>query len=38
MSMRMKDSESLESYSLRYLEIYNEVDGGTKEMAIKTFK
>ena len=38
MSMRMKDSESLKSYSSRYLEIYNEVEGGTEEMAIKTFK
>ena len=38
MSMRMKDSESLKSYSLRYWEVYNEVDGGTEEMAIKTFK
>uniref|UniRef100_A0A2N9HA42 Integrase catalytic domain-containing protein n=1 Tax=Fagus sylvatica TaxID=28930 RepID=A0A2N9HA42_FAGSY len=38
MSMRMKDSESLKSYSLRYWEVYNEVDGGTKDMAIKTFK
>ena len=38
MSMRMKDSESLKSYSSRYLEICNEVDGGTEEMAIKTFK
>jgi hypothetical protein len=36
--MRMKDSESLKSYSSRYWEVYNEVDGGTKEMAIKTFK
>ena len=38
MSMRMKDSESLKSYSSRYWEVYNEVDGGTEEMAIKTFK
>ena len=38
MSMRMKDSESLKSYSLRYWEVYNEVDSGTEEMAIKTFK
>ena len=35
--MRMKDSESLKSYSSRYWEVYNEVDGCTK-IAIKTFK
>jgi hypothetical protein len=38
MSMRMKDSKSLKSYSARYWEVYNEVDGGTEDMAIKTFK
>ena len=38
MSMRMKDLESLKSYSSRYLEIYNKVEGGTEKMAIKTFK
>ena len=38
MSMRMKDSESLKSYSSRYLEVYNEVDGCTEEIVIKTFK
>jgi hypothetical protein len=36
--MRMKDLESLKSYFSRYWEVYNEVDGGTEEMAIKTFK
>ena len=34
----MKDSESLKSYSLRYWEVYNEVDGCTEEIAIKIFK
>ena len=38
LSMRMKDLESLKSYSSRYLEIYNKVEGGTEKMAIKTFK
>ncbi len=38
MSMIMKDSKSLKSYSARYWEVYNEVDGGTEDMAIKTFK
>ena len=38
MSMRMKDSESLKNYSLRYWEVYNEVDGGTEDMAITAFK
>uniref|UniRef100_A0A2N9IX95 Uncharacterized protein n=1 Tax=Fagus sylvatica TaxID=28930 RepID=A0A2N9IX95_FAGSY len=37
-SMRMKDSESLKNYSARYWEVYNEVDGGTEDMAMKTFK
>ena len=36
--MRMKDSESLKSYSSRYWKMYNEVDSYTKEIAIKTFK
>jgi hypothetical protein len=38
MSMRMKDSESLKNYSSRYWEVYNEVDGGTEDMAITAFK
>ena len=38
LSIRMKDSESLKSYSLRYWEVYNEVDGYTEEIVIKTFK
>ena len=38
LSMRMKDLESLKSYSSRYWEVYNEVDGCTEEIAIKTFK
>uniref|UniRef100_A0A2N9IV34 Uncharacterized protein n=1 Tax=Fagus sylvatica TaxID=28930 RepID=A0A2N9IV34_FAGSY len=38
MSMRMKDSESLKNYSARYWEVYNEVDSGTEDMAMKTFK
>ena len=38
LSMRMKDSESLKSYSSRYWEVYNEVDSCTEEIAIKTFK
>jgi hypothetical protein len=38
MSMRMKDSESLKNYSARYWEVYNEVDGDTEDMAMKTFK
>jgi hypothetical protein len=37
MSMKMKDSESLKNYSARYWEVYNEVDGGTEDMAMKTF-
>ena len=38
LSMRMKDSESLKSYSSRYWEVYNEMDDYTEEIAIKTFK
>ncbi len=38
MSMRTKDSESLKSYSSRYWKVYNEVDGGTEDMAITAFK
>ena len=38
LSMRMKDSESLKSYSSRYWEVYNKVDGCTEEIPIKTFK
>ena len=38
MSMRMKDLESLKNYSSRYWEVYNEVDGGTEDMAITAFK
>ena len=38
LSMRMKDSESLKSYISRYWEVYNEVDGCTEKIAIKTFK
>jgi hypothetical protein len=38
MSMRMKDSELLKSYSSRYWEVYNEVDSSTEDMAIIAFK
>ena len=38
LSMSMKNSESLKNYSSRYWEVYNEVDGCTEEIAIKTFK
>ncbi len=34
----MNDSESLKNYSSRYWEVYNEVDGCTEEIAVKTFK
>jgi hypothetical protein len=38
LSMIMKDSESLKSYSSRYWEVYNEMDGCMEEIAVKTFK
>jgi hypothetical protein len=37
MSMRMKDSELLKSYSSRYWEVYNEVNSSTEDMAITAF-
>jgi hypothetical protein len=38
LSMSMKDSESLKNYSSKYWELYNEVDGCSKEIVVKTFK
>ena len=38
LSMSMKDSESLKSYSSKYWEVYNDVLGCTEEIAVKTFK
>jgi hypothetical protein len=38
LSMSMKDSESLKSYSSRYWEIYNKMDRCTEEIVVKTFK
>ena len=38
LSMSMKDSKSLKNYNPRFWELYNEVDGCSEEIAVKTFK
>ena len=38
LSMSMRESESLKNYSSKYWELYNEVDGYSEELAVKTFK
>jgi hypothetical protein len=38
LSMSMKDSKSLNNYSSRYWELYNEVEGCSEEIAVKKFK
>ena len=36
--MSRKEGETLENYSNRYWEIYNEIDGDFEDVAIRTFK
>ena len=38
LSMSMKDSKSLNNYSSRYWELYNEVEECSEEIAVKNFK
>ena len=38
LSMSRKEGETLENYSNRYWEIYNEIDGDFKDVAVRTFK
>ena len=38
LSISMKDFESLKNYTPRFWELYNEVDGCSEEIAVKTFK
>ena len=38
LSMSMKEGESAKTYSERYWEMFNEIDGDSDEVAIKTFK
>ena len=37
-SMSMKEGETLKTYSDRYWETYNEVDGNFEDVAVRTFK
>ena len=38
MSMVMRDGETLKTYSNRYWETFNEIDGDFEDVAIRTFK
>ena len=38
LSMSMRKGETLKTYSNRYWEIFNEIDGDFDDMAIRTFK
>ena len=38
LSMAMREGETLKMYLDRYWEIFNEIDGGFDDMAIRTFK
>ena len=38
LSMSMREGESVKTYSERYWEMFNEIDGDFDEVAIKTFK
>ncbi|XP_050259026.1 uncharacterized protein LOC126704024 [Quercus robur] len=38
LSMAMREGETLKTYSNRYWEMFNEIDGDFKDMAIRTFK
>ena len=38
LSMSMREGESIKTYSERYWEMFNEIDGDFDEVAIKTFK
>ena len=36
--MSMRERESVNAYAERYWEMFNEIDGGFDEVAIRTFK
>ena len=36
--MAMREGESLKTYSDRYWETYNEIDGNFEDVAVRTFK
>ena len=38
MSMAMKEGKTLRTYSDRYWETYNEIDGNFEDAAVRTFK
>ncbi|XP_075663190.1 uncharacterized protein LOC142632722 [Castanea sativa] len=38
LSMAMREGETLKTYSDRYLETYNEIDGDVEDVAVRTFK
>ena len=38
LSMAMREGETLKTYSVRYWEMYNEVDGDFEDVAMRTFK
>ena len=38
LSLSMREEETLKTYSDRYWEMYNEIDGNFEDMAISTFK
>ena len=38
LSLSMREGETLKTYSNRYWEMYNEIDGDFEDVAISTFK
>ena len=38
LSMAMREGETLKTYSDRYWETYNEIDGNFEDVAVRTFK
>ena len=38
LSLVMREGETLKTYSNRYWEIYNEIDGNFEDVAVRTFK
>ena len=38
LSMSMREGEFIKTYSDRYCEMFNEIDGNFNDVAIKTFK
>ena len=38
LTMKLQDNETIQNYSIRYWETYNDIDGRSEEVAIKAFK